>query len=1100
MLTVRKYLLLFLGSCAMQASRAQQKLFSLLSPDSTGVQFNNVIMDSKQLNVISYEYFYNGAGVNAGDVNNDGLTDLYFTSNVGDCKLFLNQGNLRFKDVTNAAGVNGNGGYKTGAVMADVNGDGWLDIYVCKSVAADPKLRRNILYINNHDGTFTDKALQYGVADPGFSMSAYFNDMDNDGDLDLLVLNHPYNLDFAKLIHLAYNKKGELEAVRDKPTPYESDQYYENMNGKFVNKTAPAGLATRSFGLSAILEDFNNDGLKDIYQANDYLEPDYLFINQGNGRFVNEFDKYFKHGSYSSMGSDYADINNDGFSDLVTTDMLPEGNYRQKQLRRGNNYDEFDKLVKYGYGYQYVKNVLQLNNGNGSYSDISYYTGMAFSDWSWAVLINDFDNDGLKDVYIANGYMRDITDMDYVRFKMDSVRKALVNTGSQDDVLKLLSVIPSVKVLKSYFKNYGNFEFKKESRESGLDQPAWSFGACYADLDNDGDLEIIVSNVNDNAFIYRNNTSEIGKFHSVSVRLRGPAGNSNGLGAKLEVVTPDSIHRYAVANTMKGYLSNSDDKMVIGIGQNTNAVVRITWPDGKTQSFTVKAGDLLKADHKEASPATPPVPVPGGYFKDITADTKINYLQQENPYIDFKLEPLLPHRFSQLGPCICVADLNGDGKDDLVIGGAKDYPAACYFQNEDGSFTAVAQSCFSDDKQFEDGAIAAVDFDGDGDKDLIITSGGNDYAKDMTKYPVRFYSNDGKGRFKRYREKSAVINTSSNVLAACDYNKDGVMDIFIGGTTSPGNYGLIPWSGIIDLVDSSAKPVGPASLAKAGMVKSANWCDMNGDGWMDLVMAGEWMPVTIYFNRGGVLDEGPVAIPNTYGWWNKIVCADIDKDGDMDIIGGNLGLNTRYTGTLEKPISMVVSDFDNNGSTDCLISTYVRNANYPIAIRDYVLDQMPYLRKKYLRYAPYSSAAVPDIFTKEQLQKAALLLADNMQSAVYLNDGTGLFYTQKVLPPGAQFFPVNGIQCMDVNNDGFTDLLLAGNDYSTEVETGRNDAGIGLMLLGDGKGGFSAQPVTRSGFYVPGDVKCLENITIMGKRSFIAGKNKDRVQVLQPLR
>jgi hypothetical protein len=1077
-------------------AQAQQKLFTLLPADSTNVHFNNFMLDSKQINVISYEYFYNGAGVSAGDVNNDGLPDLYFTSNVGDCKLYLNLGGMKFRDITDKAGVAGGGGYKTGAVMVDINNDGWMDIYVCKSVAKDPNQRRNILYINNGNGTFTDKAAQYGIADPGFSMCAYFNDLDNDGDLDLLVLNHPFNLDFAKTIHLTYNPKGELEAVKDKPTAYESDQYYENVGGKFVNHTQQAGLATRSFGLSAVLEDFNNDGLIDIYQANDYLEPDYLFINKGGGKFVNEYSKYFSHGSYSSMGTDYADINNDGRSDLMSVDMLPEGNYRQKQLRRGNNYDEFDKLVKYGFGYQYVKNVLQLNNGNGTYSDISYYSGTAFSDWSWAVLINDFDNDGWKDIYVANGYLRDITDMDYVRFKLDSVKKALVSTKSQDDVLKLLDVIPSVKVVKNFYKNYGHFQFLKQSKESGLEQPAWSYGACYADLDNDGDLELIVNNANDNAFIYRNNTAEQGINHSLSITLHGPPSNIHGFGARIHVRTADGADHYSVANTMKGYLSNNDDKIITGIGSFTDADIDITWPDGKVESRKAKAGPIT-LDYKNAIVATAGKNEAHLLFSDITRQTGINYVQQENAYIDFKLEPLLPHRFSQLGPSICVADLDGDKLDDIIVGGAKDFEAKEFLQNTDGSFRESRQAIFTEDKRFEDGSVCAVDLDKDGAPDLVVSSGGNDYGKDINMYPVRFYHNDGKGNFTRYDLQGPSVFTSSTVVAACDYNKDGAMDIFVGGSTSPGNYGLVPSSYLLNVSGNILHSAVNDGVSHAGMVKSAQWIDINADGWMDLVLAGEWMPITIYLNHDGYLDSGPISVPHSYGWWNKIQCTDVNGDGKPDIIGGNLGLNTRYTGSIEYPVSMIVSDFDGNGSTDCVISTFIKGKSYPICIRDYLLDQMPYLRKKFLRYASYSNATIADIFTTEQLNHVTSFIANDMYSSVFINLGDTKFEERK-LPAEAQFFPVNGIQCMDVNKDGKPDLLLAGNDYSTEVETGRNDAGIGLVLIGDGKGNFEARPVTETGFFVPGDVKNMETITVKGKRSFIVGKNKDAIQVIQP--
>lgn len=1092
-ITVFVSLLLFIFP---ERIKAQAKLFSLLPPDSTAVFFNNIVLDDQRLNVISYEYFYNGAGVSAGDVNHDGLPDLYFTSNVGDCKLYLNKGNLKFEDITDKAGVNGGVGYKTGAVMVDINNDGWMDIYVCRSVAKDAKQRRNLLYINNQNGTFTDRALEYGVADEGYSMSAYFNDMDNDGDLDLLVLNHPYNLDFAKTVHLAYNKQNQLEAVKDIPTPYESDQYYENVNGKFVNRTKQAGLETRAFGLSALLEDFNNDGLIDIYQANDYLEPDYLFINRGNGRFVNEFDNYFKHCSYSTMGTDFADINNDGLSDLIGVDMLPEGNYRQKQLRRANNYDEFDKLVKYGFGYQYVKNVMQKNNGNGSFSDISYYSGLAYSDWSWGVLINDFDNDGLKDVYIANGSLRDITDMDFVKFKMDSIKKQMIKAGSREDVLKLLSIIPSYKVVKNYYKNYGDFRFQKESRESGLEQPAWSFGCAYADLDNDGDLEIIVNNANDYAFIYRNNSVESGINHSVSVKLNGPEKNRQGFGARIHVVTPDGVDRYYVANTMKGYLSNNDDKIVAGIGKNERATVTITWPDGKLQEKIVKAGEQVSLDHAEAEYVHIAGIVREKIFRDITVETKIDHLQKENPYIDFKLEPLLPHRFSQLGPAIHVADLDGDGLEDLVVAGAKDMATSIYFQQKDGSFIQRPQPAFEADKKYEDGSITSYDIDKDGDPDLVITSGGNDHARQETMYPVRFYANDGKGNFQRYHEKYSPKYTSSNAVAVCDYNKDGIMDIFLGGTVMPGQYGLIPDSYLLRIKDSVLQDLTEPILKYIGMVRTAQWADMNGDGWMDLVLAGEWMPISIFYNHDGYLDSAPVVIPFTYGWWNKLVCVDLNGDGKLDIVGGNLGMNTRYTGTPEFPVTMLVNDFDQNGSTDAVISTFVKGKPYPICIRDYMLDQMPFLRKKFLRYSTYSNADVTTLFTMDQLSSSKVYSANEMHSTVFFNQGNNSFL-KKDLPPEAQFFPVNGIQVMDINDDGKLDLLLAGNDYSTEVETGRNDAGIGLALTGDGNGNFKALPVTLSGFYVPGDVKSLESITIKGKRSFVAGKNGAKLQLIQ---
>ena len=1079
------------------SSFAQDKLFTLVPPDSSGVNFFNHIFDTKQLNVIGYEYFYNGAGVAIGDVNNDGLPDIYFSSNMFDCRLYLNQGNLKFKDVTKEAGVDGGIGYKNGVTMVDVNNDHWMDIYVCRTQLDTPEQRKNILYVNNKDGTFTNRAAEYGVDDEGYTTQAYFNDTDHDGDLDLFVVNHPFNIGNAKTIHLTYNDKGVLEAVRDKPTQYETCKFYENVNGKFVDRTKEAGLTTHAFGLSAIMQDFNDDGLVDIYQANDYIEPDYLFINKGNNKFVNEFDKYFKHSSFLSMGSDHADINNDGHNDLIVVDMLPEGNARLKQLYRGNNYDEFEKTLKYGFGRQYVKNVVQVNNGNASYSDVSYFTGMAWSDWSWAVLIADFDNDGWKDVYITNGFMRDIGDQDYVKFNMDSITKELYKLKDDDAVLKLLAVIPSVKVQNSYFKNYGNLDFQKESKESGLEQHAWSFGAAYADLDNDGDLEIVVNNTNDYAFIYKNNTVENKAGNSVRVRLEGPPLNLNGIGTLIETATPDGSKQSLLFNPMKGYLSSHDKTSVIGIGNNATADIHITWPDGKKQSINkVAAGNLIVADYKNAVMMSDAPSKKAPLFKDITSSVNLDYTYSENNYIDYKLEPLLPRKFSEAGPCLAVGDVNGDKTEDLFIGGAKDRAAVFFLQDKDGKFSISHQAVLDKDKGYEDGAASLTDFDNDGDRDLIVSCGGNEYPNQPDKYPVRLYINDGKGNFTKANFCGNKIFTSSIVVAAEDYDKNGSVDFFIGGKIVPGHYGIIPKSFLISNANGTLTDVTDTTyMSKIGMVSSAIWTDLDNNGWKDLVLCGDWMPVTIFYNRDGKLDSRPLLINNSYGWWNRITAFDMDGDGDQDLIGGNLGLNTRYTGTVDKPMTIVVSDFDENGSTDCIISVFIKDNSYPITIRDYVVDQMPYLKKKYRRYKQYANATISDMFTAEQLKKASFYIANNMQSTLFINDG-GTSFSQKALPTRAQLFPVNGIQVTDANKDGLPDLLLVGNDYATEVETGRNDAGIGLVLINKGDNDFKTLEVGESGFYVPGNARCLEQIKIKEQVVYVAGKNSEHMQVV----
>lgn len=1078
-------------------AQPKNKLFSLVSPDSSGIKFQNIIQDDKVINILEYLYFYNGAGVAIGDVNNDGLPDIYFTSNRFESKLYLNKGNLKFDDVTKKAGVGGApGAITTGVVMVDINNDGWMDLYLCRSASRDPEMRRNILYVNNKDGTFTNRAKEYGVDDDGYGTCGYFNDLDGDGDLDLFVVNHPYNFVETDGIHLTYNGSRQLVAAKDTSLRGESSRYYENVNGKFVDRTYAAGLRTRSFGLSAILQDFNDDGKTDIYLANDFLEPDYLFINKGNGKFANEFDKHFRHGSYFSMGTDYADLNNDGHSDLIVTDMLPTDNRRRKQLQRPSNYDVFDKQVKYGFGYQYLKNVVQINNGNGSYSDLSYYTGMAFSDWSWAVLVNDFDNDGLKDVYIANGMPRDIHDLDYVRFKTDSIKKALVKTKNARDILKLLSAIPTVRIQKHFYKNYGNLRFRKESKESGLDQFAWSFGAAYGDLDGDGDLEIVVNNTNDYAFIYKNNTIESGAGNSIQFLVHGPPENVNGLGVKIQLTTPDGQQLTTVVNPMKGYLSSHDKKQVIGIGKNTEAKVTITWPDGKQQmvpqAFSGKLLDIHynQASETEAKPATPP-----GIFKDVTTNIQLKHQHKENEYIDFKLEPLLPHRCSQFGPCLAVGDFNGDTREDLFVGGAKDHPATIYFQQADATFSASLQKALEADKQFEDGAVATCDLDNDGDKDLIVTCGGNEYPRQKEKYPIRIYLNDGKGYFTA-SPHSRLFFTSAQTIAIADMNKEGRPEIFVGGRVVPGHYGRIPKSYLFTFQGDSLKDITPKGLSEPGMVTSATWADFNGDSWPDLALAGEWMPVMIFYNENGTLAPTPKQMENSQGWWNKLVAADVDKDGKMDLVAGNMGLNSRYRGSKERPITMVVSDFDENGSTDCMISLFVVDKSYPIGLRDNVLDQMPYLRKKFLRYHHYANATIADIFTPGQLQKATHFAATDLVSSVFKNAGNQSF-VEYYLPAEAQWFPINAIEVRDCNGDGKEDLVVAGNDFSSEVETGRNDAGIGLFLEGLGDGNFKAIHNLSSGLFAPGDVKSMVPITIGQTIHLVVGKNQDNLQVIE---
>jgi len=1074
-----------------------QLSFSKIPSSNSGVDFVNIITESNLLNEFNYYYLYNGGGVSIGDINNDGLPDLYFTGNLVPNKLYLNLGEFKFKDITDSANVNGGEGYKTGVTMVDINGDGYLDIYVCRSVSSNPNLRKNLLYVNNGDLTFSEKAKEFGIDDASYSTQAYFYDMDLDGDLDLFLLNHPSEMFNANDIHLGYNNSGNLEAKKDTTRINVSNRYYENINNHFYDKTISEGLGTSAFGLSAIIADFNSDGYPDIYVCNDVIDPDYLFINNKDKTFTNKADDYFQHYCSSSMGSDYADINNDGYLDLVVLDMLPESFQRQKELIRAGNYDDFYKRKEYGFSAQYVKNVLQLNNGNQTYSDISYMSGISATEWSWSPLLADFDNDGLKDLYITNGYLRDVTNLDFIMFKADSIKKELYKLSKTNDVMKLLSEIPSIKLQNYFYKNNGNLTFKNATLESGMNTPSWSNGAVYGDLDNDGDLDIIVNNIFDAPFIYRNNTTENKTNNYIRFKLIGTQRNPNGIGAIINIQTADGKNQIQHFMPDKGYLSCNEWFIHFGLGQNTIVNVTINWPNGLSQTINnLEANKVYTLNIENAIAKQKSEENIKPLFKDITSKTTINYYQKENAYIDFKLEPLLPHQFSKMGPCIAIADINGDHTDDIFIGGSKDHSKTFYIQEPTGKFKLINEAEIIEDEKFEDTGAAFLDLDNDGDQDLIVVSGGNEYPDNPSMYPIRIYNNDGKGGFTKSSELQNIY-TSGKAIAIEDFDKDGNFDVFVGGRVVPGHYGLIPKSYLFHNHNGHLTDITNTipSINKVGMVTDATWSDVDGNGWKDLVIVGEWMPLTIYKNFNGILDSIPQITSNSFGWWNVIEKIDIDGDGDMDLIGGNSGYNIKYKGNDQFPVTMLVNDFDNNGSTDCIISAYQDGVSYPIAMRDNLIDQMPSLKKKLLRYKDYSSEKISDLFTPNQINNSISYKANNIANTLFINDGSGNF-SQKNLPVKAQIFQVNAIICNDFDKDGTVDLLLSGNDFSTEIETGRKDAGIGLFLSGQGNNKFKSLPVLESGFYTPGDVKCMKKIIINNKPCIIIGKNQGAIQII----
>jgi hypothetical protein len=1055
--------------------------FTYIPSSQSNIRFNNKVNHSVSLNIFNYEYFTNGAGVAIGDINNDGLPDIYFSGNSEQNKLYLNKGNLVFEDITENAKVDGGGNYKTGVSMIDINNDGWLDIYVCKDALATPGQRVNVLYINNKNKTFTNKAMEYGLADSSYSTQAYWADLDLDGDVDMYLVNHPEKISEAKKINLTYDAKGNLYPKVNPQREYVSDRYYENINGKYIDHTLSAGLGNHAFGLSAIIDDFNNDDYPDIYVANDYSANDALYINNKNNTFTNKINEYFKHTSYSSMGSDFADIDNDGYSDLLVVDMLPEDNHRQKKLRQVLTYEQFDKMVKYKLGVQFIKNVLQVSDQAKSYSDISYYAGVAFTDWSWAPLIADFDNDGFKDIYITNGILYDFVDQDYMKYQADSVINSLKSLKESQQIENLVKIFTSTPITNYYYKNEKNNKFSNKTIESGLTKKSFSNGAAYADLDKDGDLDIIVNNVNEEAFIIQNNATIRKDANFVQLYSKDP----NLLHSKFEIKTPDENIQYLTMNPYKGYLSSHEQLVHCGIGIHTTC--EITWTV-KNESHTwhqVKAGERILLDPRLLKATVKPQISSYKEYQNITSKLGINIKHEENEYIDYKLEPLLPKRLSQQGPCIAVADINGDHLDDFFIGGCMGKSGLFYIQKSNGTFAHLKSTALIEDQMYEDVNAQFFDGDLDGDQDLLIVSGGNDFGKDLMKYPVRYYINDGKGTFNRSRN-FPKINVSGKAIAISDFDNDGDPDIFIGGRVMPGDYGLSPQSYLLQNNNGIFSTVNQGINAKRiGMITDALWHDFDEDGYKDLLVVGEWMPIAIYKNKAGILDSIPFEIKGTHGWWSCIYPADLNGDQKMDFICGNLGLNSRYKGSKIEPLSMHVADYDRNGSTDALINMYVDGKTYPIVNRDLLLDQIPALKKIFYRYELYADAQLLNFIPIEEIKSGNNYIATEMKNSMILNKGKANF-DFKPLPNYMQLFPIRGI-----SKNG-NDYLFIGNDYSAEIETGRNDGCNGITATYLNNTWVNIR--TYNGFEIGGDTRCILPIMINGEECWIVGRNNDKLE------
>ena len=1080
-------------------------MFTELSPGRTGVKFKNILRETEAFNVMKYGYFYNGGGVAVGDVNNDGLPDLYFTGNLVASKLYLNQGDWKFKEVATEAGVRAEGLWNTGTTMADVNGDGWLDIYVCRSAAADARNRINLLFINEGiseetgEIKFSEQSSFFGLDDPGYSTQAAFFDYDRDGDLDMYLLNHSVP-EFAGFSQ-------SLQQFKNRNNPNFGDRLYKNEGEYFVEVADKVGILSNvlGFGLGIGISDVNQDDWPDIYVSNDYNEQDYLYINNQDGTFTESLEEYINHTSLFSMGSDIADINNDGLTDILTLDMLPEGAYRQKMSVGSDNYDKHQVLVKSGFYHQYMRNMLHLNHGKDGFSEIGQLAGVAQTDWSWAALFADYDNDGWKDLFITNGYKADYTNMDFLAYSVDAQLKSQ-QTGQQVAIADLLKEVPSIDVPNYLYHNNGGITFTNRTQEWGLDRVLLSNGAVYADLDLDGDLDLVTNNVNEPASLFRNNSETIKPGNYLQLILKGKGKNTAGIGAKVWVEQGDHTY-FQELMPVRGFQSSVEPLIHVGLAANaTIQSVRIQWPDGTEQVLIDVQPNQRLTIEQEGREVNKETQMAESFF--IPDTNLLSFTHIENDYVDFKREPLLPKMLSTQGPKIAKGDVNGDGRDDLFIGGARGQAGALFIQSRGGEFQKMEQPDFEKDKMAEDVGASFFDADGDGDLDLFVASGGGEDAADIV-WNNRLYLNNGRNRFVRSDEyQGRTSKFSYSCVRPADYNGDGDWDFFVGSRQIPGAFPQTPMSELnVNLtvapspnakknVETLFTPLA-LELARVGMVCDAQWVDINQDDRLDLVVVGDWMPISIWYNStdGGMLyDQSDQWFPDSLpGWWNTIHAADLDNDGDLDLVVGNEGLNTQIQVSPQEPARLYAKDFDGNGSVESIMTYYLDGKEYPMPFRDDLLGQLVDLKKKYTTYDSYAQATFSDIFPPEQLTDAQVLEV-NEQRSLWL-ENTGNRFIPHPLPIEAQMAPVYAIESLDINGDGHMDLVLGGNFSATRVQFGRSDANWGVLLLGDGKGNFEAVDQRKAGLRIRGDVRDFELVEVNGGQYLVVAVNDAPVQV-----
>jgi len=1098
---------IFFFSCNSNKGEEQKKeekkntLFTLLSSEETGIDFINKVVNQKDFNIFKYRNFYNGGGVAIGDINNDGLPDIYLTGNMVPNRLFLNKGNFVFEDISEPAGIMGNKPWSTGVNMVDINQDGLLDIYVSNAGNLKGNNHNNDLYINNGDLTFTESAAEYNLAKTGFSTHATFFDYDKDGDLDAYILNNS-NIPVSSL---GYAEQREVRAQDWEGVPAifrgVGDMLLRNDNGKFTDVSEKAGIygSLIGFGLGVMISDINGDLYPDIYVSNDFYERDYLYINNQNGTFTEDIKNWTSHLSLSAMGIDMADINNDGNADIFITDMLPEGDQRVKSVMTFEGYNVFKLKQSKDFYPQYIQNTLQLNNGNGSFSEVANYSGVEATDWSWAGLLFDMDNDGFRDIYVTNGINHDLTDLDFVDFFANEIIQKMALTGKKEAIDSIINKMPIAPQPNYAYKNKHDITFSDETENWGFDLPSLSNGAAYGDLDNDGDLDLVVNNVNMQSFVYKNNTEKFTNHNYIKLKFEGSRNNKFGIGASVKLYYDNNIVLQELI-TSRGFQSSMDHIMTIGLGKAKSIdSLRVIWPDDSTQKLTnIKSNQQLvlkRVDAKEKY-VLPKIDNSKTLLKELDNTPLIAH--KENVYIDFDNEGLISKMLSQEGPTLSVGDINNDGNEDIYIGGAKGQAGIIYLNAGKGKLRKTQQNAFRSDASLEDTASAFLDADGDGDVDLMVGTGGNQLGEGST-YKTRLYLNKGNGTFIKSKNNLPATFKNISVISPHDFDNDGDIDVFIGSRSVVSTYGIDPDHIFLENKGDGTFANSTERLAyalkDAGMITNAIWADVDGDNKKDLITVSEWGTPTVYKNSGKKLSKYHTDFDSLNGAWNVIEAADLDKDGDVDFVIGNQGSNTAYKTSEENPMKMWINDFDNNGTIEQIVTRNFNGKDFPIHMKKELTDQMVSLKKQNLKASDYAKRSIDELFPEEIIKNSIIKKVSLSESIIAVNEGDGKF-TIKKLPSRTQFSSVCGITCADVNNDGNLDIILGGNNFEFKPQYSRLDANYGSVLLNDGNLGFNWQDYKASGFFIRNEVKHIKQFKDKsGKVHIITAINDDKSKV-----